>query len=74
MTQDYLAALSEFKANPELTVDEVASRHNSNIKWNRELKNDLKRKKETKFELRTTYEKRLTDHLLPRIAMLIIPL
>ena len=49
MTQDYLAALSELKANPELTVDEVASRHNSNIKWNRELKNNLKRKKETKF-------------------------
>ena len=49
MTQDYIAALSEFKANPKLTVDEVASRHNSNIKWNRELKNDLKRKKETKF-------------------------
>ena len=41
MTQDYLAALSEFKANPKLTVDEVAtSAHTSNIKWNRELKNE----------------------------------
>ena len=49
MTQGYLTALSELKANPELTVDEVASRHNSNIKWNRELKNNPKRKKETKF-------------------------
>ena len=27
MTQDYLAALSELKENPELTVDEVARRH-----------------------------------------------
>ena len=49
MTQDYIAALSEHKANPELTIDAVASRHNSNIKWNRELKNNLKRKKETEF-------------------------
>ena len=49
MTQDYLAALSEHKANPKLTIDEVASRHTSNIKWNRELKNNLKRKKETEF-------------------------
>ena len=38
MTQDYLAALSELKANPELTIDKVASRHHLNIKWNRELK------------------------------------
>ena len=28
MTQGYLAALSELKANPKLTVDKVASRHN----------------------------------------------
>ena len=27
MTQDYLEALSEFEANPELSVDEVARRH-----------------------------------------------
>ena len=49
MTQDYLDALSDLEAEPELSVDEVATRHNSNIKWNGELKNDLKRKKETEF-------------------------
>ena len=50
MTQDYLNALSDLKANPELSVDEVATRYNSNIKWNRELEKDLKRMKETEFE------------------------
>ena len=51
MTQDYLAALSELEANPELTVDEVVSRHNNltNIKWSPELKQQLKRKKKTQF-------------------------
>ena len=50
MTQDYLAALSEFSENHSLTVDEVVPRNSSNVKWNRELKNNLKRKKETEFE------------------------
>ena len=50
MTQDYLAALSDLEQNPELTMDEVVSRYKSNIKWDRELKNNLKRKKKTEFE------------------------
>ena len=50
MTQEYLNAFSEFEQSPKLTVDEVVSRHNSNIKWDRELKNNLKRKKKTEFE------------------------
>ena len=50
MTQDYLAALSELDENPEFTVNEVTQRHNLNIKWNRELENNLKRKKRTEFE------------------------
>ena len=50
MTQDYLAALSELKANPELTVDEVSRRHSSNIKWNDELKKKLIRDIRTKFD------------------------
>ena len=41
MTQDYLAALSELKANPELMADDVARRHSSNIKWDDELKKKL---------------------------------
>ena len=49
MTQDYLAALSELDENLELTVNEVIQRHDLNIKWNRELENNLKRKKRTEF-------------------------
>ena len=49
MTQDYLDALSELEENPELTVEEVVVRHASNFKWNRELINNLKRKKKTEF-------------------------
>ena len=63
MTEDYLAALSEFEAtlktSPELltnknalkaVVEEITQRHNSNIRWDRELKNNLKRKKKTEFD------------------------
>ena len=50
MTEEYLNALSEFEENPELTVDEVIRRYATNIKWDRELKNNLKRKKKTKFD------------------------
>ena len=49
MTQDYLDAFSELEDNPEVSVDEVASWHNSNIKWNGELKNKLKQKRRTEF-------------------------
>ena len=49
MTQDYLAALSELDEGLELTVNEVIQRHDLNIKWNRELENNLKRKKRTEF-------------------------
>ena len=50
MVQDYLSALSMLEENPELTIDEVISRHNLNIKWDRELKDNLKRKKKTEFD------------------------
>ena len=63
MTEDYLTALSEFettlKANPELlsnknalkvVVRKITQPHNSNIKWNRELMNNLKGKKKTEFD------------------------
>ncbi|RKU18479.1 damage-inducible protein [Candidatus Poribacteria bacterium] len=50
MTQDYLAALSELEENPELTIDEVTSRHNSHIKWGGDLKKRLEQKKKTEFK------------------------
>ena len=49
MTQDYLDALSELEDNPAVSVNEVASKHSSNIKWNGELKNKLKQKRLTEF-------------------------
>ena len=50
MAQNYLAAISELEESPEIALDEVMKRHNSNIKWNRELEKNLRRKKNTKFE------------------------
>ena len=49
MTQDYLAALSEMEANPELTEVVAARRHASNLRWDRELENQLRRKKKPQF-------------------------
>ena len=49
MTQGYLNALSEFEKNSALTVDEVTHRYATNIKWDRELKNNLKRKKKNRI-------------------------
>ena len=50
MTQDYLSTLQEFEENPELTEDTVARRNSSNLKWDRELKKQLRRQKKTEFD------------------------
>lgn len=50
MTEDYLAAISELEETIELTVDVAAERNAVNVKWNRELKNNLKRKLRTEFD------------------------
>ena len=50
MTEDYLAAFSEIEQKPKLTPDEAARLHSSNLKWNGELKNNLKQKKSAQFE------------------------
>ena len=50
MTQEYLNALQELEETPELTVEEVTRRHSSNIKWDRELMNNLGRIKKTEFK------------------------
>ena len=44
MTQDYLNARSEINENYEITIDEAARRHSSNIKWSQELKNRMPRR------------------------------
>ena len=50
MTEDYLTAISELEKNTEITVDVAAERNAVNVKWNRELKNNLKRKLRTQFD------------------------
>ena len=44
MTQDYLAARSKINENPELTANEAARNHSSNIKWSQELINRMVRR------------------------------
>ena len=50
MTQDYLAAVAKIEGSPELTLDEVASQHASNIKWDGDLKKKLRQKKKAEFK------------------------
>ena len=52
MTDTYLAALSELKNNTDSTLDDLVHRHSRHIKWDRELKNNLKRLKNTDFDER----------------------
>ena len=51
MTQDYLAAFSEMEADPELTEGVAARRHASNIRWDRELENNLRRGRISEFDM-----------------------
>ncbi len=51
MTQDYLNAMSELEEDPELTANEVARRHTTNIQWDRELENNLNRGRTTEFDV-----------------------
>ena len=51
MAKNYLAAIAELEENPGLTVKEVARRHTTNISWDRELENNLKRGKTTEFDV-----------------------
>ena len=50
MSEDYLAAITEIEDDPELTADEAARRHSSNIIWVSDLIKKLERKKKTEFD------------------------
>ena len=50
MVQGYLDAIAEFEENPELPSNEVARRHVSNIKWDRDLENNLRGRRKTKYD------------------------
>ena len=48
-TEDYLGALRVAEEHPKYGVDEIARLHSSNVRWDRELKNNLRRRKEVTF-------------------------
>lgn len=50
MTSDYLAALSEIKANPTLSAEDVANRHSSHLHWTPELIEKLPRNIHAQFD------------------------
>ena len=50
MTHTYIDALSELETSPELSANEVARRHTANISWDRELRNNLRRRKSVQFD------------------------
>ena len=51
MVDDYLGALRELEENDntEVTVDDIARRHSSHVRWDRELKNNLRRRKDVAY-------------------------
>ena len=49
VTKDYLGAMRVAEEHPTYGVDEVARLHSSNVRWDRELKNNLRRRKEVTF-------------------------
>ncbi len=49
MTQDYLAVLSAFEADPEFTED-TARRYAPNLRWDLGLENNLRRRRTTEFD------------------------
>lgn len=51
MVDDYLDALQEFQDShyPDLTVNEVARRHSSNLRWDDKLKSQIERRVATEF-------------------------
>ena len=46
----YIYALSELEENPEDSVDEVVRRHAANLSWDRELRNNLRRRRNTRYD------------------------
>ena len=49
MVDDYRGALAVREAHPEYTIDDAASRHSSHVRWDRELKNNLRRNRTVSY-------------------------
>ncbi len=52
MTQDYISALSKLEQDLHLTVNEVTIQNNTNIKWDDDLKSNLKQLKTTASDVK----------------------
>ena len=49
MVRNYLDALGVREEHPRYKIDRVIGQHSSNLRWDRELKNNLERRKKTRF-------------------------
>ena len=49
MTEVYLDAVLVLEKHPDYTVDDVIKRHSSKIRWDRELKDNLRRRKHASY-------------------------
>ena len=45
MVEDYMGAMRVREENPEYTIDDATSRHDSNVRWDQALKDNLGRRK-----------------------------
>ena len=52
MTEVYLDAMLVLEKRPDYTVDDVTKRHSFKIRWDRELKNNLRRRKQASYSPR----------------------
>ena len=50
MVGDYQGAMQVREARPDCTVDDAASHHSSHVRWDRELKNNLRRRKKVAYD------------------------
>ena len=55
MVEDYMNALREFNNNDSVSMTDLVSRYSSHIRWDRELKNNLKRKKTVAYSTRNIW-------------------
>ena len=56
MVDDYLGAMEVREEHPEYTIDDIARRHSSNLRWDRELKRRVRQQVATEFSNRKIRE------------------
>ena len=49
MINDYQGAMQTLGTHPDYTIDEIINLHSTNLRWDRELKNNLRRRKEVSY-------------------------